>query len=186
MEFIDIVDEKGNLTGERVLRKEAHKKGLLHSTIHVLVYNSRNQIFLQKRADIKDFDAGKWDFVLGGHVSSGETPEIAVLKELGEEYGIKTTLENLEFFKTRRFLVRYPEKNWQDNEINFIYLLKYDLDVNKLKLQKEEVSEVRWFSIEQLEKDISDPVKRLNYCKYRDYSYYFEMIDYLREKIKSC
>lgn len=184
MELIDIVNEEGNLTGEKELREIVHKKGLLHSAVHVLVYTSKNKILIQKRALIKDFDAGKWDFVLGGHLSSGETKEQAVLKELKQEYGIKITPNTLEFFRKKRFLLKVPEKNWFDNEINYIYLLKHDVNINNLKLQKEEVAAVKLISLGYLEREISDPVKRISYCAHKDYSYYFEMINFLKKRFK--
>ncbi|MDP3026079.1 MAG: NUDIX domain-containing protein [Nanoarchaeota archaeon] len=184
MESIDIVDENGNLTGITAAREEAHKKGLLHVAIHVLIYTPKNKILIQKRALTKDFDAGKWDFVLGGHLSSGETKEQAVLKELEQEYGIKTTIDALEFLKERRFSLNLPKQNWFDNEINYVYLLKYDVKIKDFKLQKEEVADVKLISLSYLGRDISDTAKRISYCAHKDYSYYFEMIDFLKNRFK--
>ena len=35
MEFLDVVDESGNPTGETVSRSDAHRKGIAHRTSHV-------------------------------------------------------------------------------------------------------------------------------------------------------
>lgn len=159
MELIDILDKQGNKTGMVNSRNNVHSQGLLHAAIHILVHNSKKEILIQKRASEKDFDADKWDFVLGGHVSSGEHYEEAAIKELGEEYGIKTSLDNLKFLKTKRVSFEIPELNWHDNEINYIYLFKYGGDSNSLKLQEEEISEAKFISLENLEKEILDPIK---------------------------
>ena len=79
MELIDILDEQVKIIGVAP-REKIHQQGLLHATVHVLIYNHKNEILIQKRSLIKDFDAGKWDFILGGHLSVGETKEQAVLK----------------------------------------------------------------------------------------------------------
>ena len=56
MELLDIVDEKGNPTGETVPREVAHREGIRHRTAHVWIFRRRGgvvQILLQKRSDNK-------------------------------------------------------------------------------------------------------------------------------------
>ncbi|MGV8151584.1 MAG: NUDIX hydrolase [Candidatus Nanoarchaeia archaeon] len=181
MELFDILDENEKKIGVAP-RSIAHKKGLLHLSIHVIVYNSKSELLIQKRAKEKDFDADKWDFLLGGHATLGNTPQETALKEIKEEYGISVKQSDLEFLGKRRFQLNIAKKYWFDNEINYIYLLKYNGKIKDLILQKEEVSEVKFISLKQLEKDILNPIKRKEYCAHKDYSYYFEMIGVLRKK----
>ena len=57
--------------------------------MHVLVFNSRGELYLQKRSPNKDIQPGKWDTSVGGHVAAGESFECAAYRELEEELGIK-------------------------------------------------------------------------------------------------
>ena len=55
MEYIDILDEAGNLTGKTESREEVHKKGYWHRAINVFIINKDNQLLIQKRAANKYF-----------------------------------------------------------------------------------------------------------------------------------
>ena len=74
MELLDIVDEKGNPTGETVPREVAHREGIRHRTAHVWIFRRRGgvvQITLQKRSDNKDSDPGCYDISSAGHIPAG-------------------------------------------------------------------------------------------------------------------
>ncbi|WP_331496835.1 hypothetical protein [Roseburia hominis] len=74
MELLDIVDEKGNPTGETVPREVAHREGIRHRTAHVWIFRRRGgvvQILLQKRSDNKDSDPGCYDISSAGHILRG-------------------------------------------------------------------------------------------------------------------
>ena len=92
-ELFPIVDEKGNVIGS-ASRKECHsgtKK--LHPVVHLHVFDSEGRLFLQKRAENKDIQPGKWDTSVGGHIDYGET--------VGEALQGKR-LKNLAFVQTTR------------------------------------------------------------------------------------
>lgn len=86
-EIFDVVNEQDEVI-DRKSRSEVHRLGLLHRAIHVLVFNARGEIFLQKRSMTKDREPGKWDSSSSGHVDSGETYDACVVRELGEEIGL--------------------------------------------------------------------------------------------------
>lgn len=86
-EIFDIVNERDEVIGQAP-RKEVHAKKLLHRAVHVLVYNSRGQLFLQKRSMLKDTAKGKWDSSSSGHVDSGEDYDPCAVRELREEIGL--------------------------------------------------------------------------------------------------
>ena len=91
MEYLDIVDERGNPTGETVSREEAHKNGILHRTAHVWVIRNadgRTEVLLQKRSDEKDSFPGMYDTSSAGHIPAGEEPLPSALRELSEELSI--------------------------------------------------------------------------------------------------
>ena len=87
-ELFDIVDEEGRKIGQAT-RKECHSSpSLIHQVVHVFVFNSRGELFLQKRAETKDIQPGKWDTSVGGHFLPDELPEDAARREVKEELGV--------------------------------------------------------------------------------------------------
>jgi len=87
-ERFPIVDEEGHVTGSAT-RGECHNGSrLLHPVVHLHVFNSRGEVYLQKRPGWKDIQPGKWDTAVGGHMDFGETPEQALKREVREELGI--------------------------------------------------------------------------------------------------
>ena len=87
-EIFDIVNERDEVVGQ-ARRSEVHRTGLLHRAVHVLVFNSRGQLFLQKRSMAKDTAKGKWDSSSSGHVDSGEDYDRCAVREVWEEIGLK-------------------------------------------------------------------------------------------------
>src|SRR5205807_7544353 len=86
-EIFDVVNERDEVIG-RQSRSEVHRLGLMHRAVHVLVFNSRGQIFLQKRSLKKDRQPGLWDSSTSGHVDSGEDYDACAVRELREEIGL--------------------------------------------------------------------------------------------------
>lgn len=83
-----IVDEEGNITGAAT-RGECHNGSkLLHPVVHLHVFSSKGDLYLQKRPEWKDIQPGKWDTAVGGHVDLGESVDIALKREVREELGI--------------------------------------------------------------------------------------------------
>ena len=98
-EFLDIVDENGQPTGEIVDRETAHAKGILHRTSHVWLARRKNgkvQILLQKRAEHKSSFPGCYDISSAGHIPAGDNYEVSAMRELEEELGITFDDENFE------------------------------------------------------------------------------------------
>ncbi len=91
-EIFDIVNERDEVVGQN-MRREVHARGLWHRAVHVLVFNARGEVFLQKRSMKKDIAAGKWDSSASGHLDSGEDYDACAVREVREELGLD--LENL-------------------------------------------------------------------------------------------
>jgi isopentenyldiphosphate isomerase len=87
-EVFDVVDESDKVVG-RATREEVHgNPALIHRVAHVIVLNGRGDIYLQRRAESKLVQPGKWDTSVGGHVDAGEDYEHAARREMAEELGI--------------------------------------------------------------------------------------------------
>ncbi len=87
-EIFDIVNERDEVVGQAP-RREVHRLGLRHRAVHVLVFNARGQLFLQKRSMTKDTAQGKWDSSASGHLDRGEDYDQCAVREVWEEIGLK-------------------------------------------------------------------------------------------------
>ena len=86
-EIFDVVNERDEVIGQAP-RREVHARGLRHRAVHVLVFNDRGEVFLQKRSQLKDTAKGKWDSSSSGHLETGEAYDACAVRELREEIGL--------------------------------------------------------------------------------------------------
>jgi isopentenyldiphosphate isomerase len=86
-EIFDIVNEKDEVIG-RMPRAQVHREGHKHRAVHVLIFNGRGDIFLQKRSMSKDNFPGLWDSSASGHLDSGEAYDHCAVREVSEELGL--------------------------------------------------------------------------------------------------
>ncbi len=87
-EIFDIVNERDEVI-VRAPRREVHARKLWHRAVHVLVFNARGEVFLQKRSLKKDTAAGLWDSSSSGHLDAGEDYDACAVRELSEEIGLR-------------------------------------------------------------------------------------------------
>ena len=154
MEYLDICDSDGNLIGERKSKKEVHEKGLWHRSVHIWIINSKGEVLLQKRSPFVDNHPNEWDISSAGHVSAGEDDMTSALREVEEEIGLRLTPKNIEQIGTVKQMAK--REGYINNEINPVYIVKMDLDPNKIKKQYEEVSEVKFMPYKELKKLIEN------------------------------
>jgi isopentenyl-diphosphate Delta-isomerase len=152
-ELIDIYDENNKPLGIQKMKSEAHKNGLWHRASHVWIYNSIGQMLLQLRAKDKDTYPDKWDISAAGHAMAGETPEATALRELKEELGLVVGPDKLESVGTRQ-VSRDFDNGIKNREHQSIYLLKFDGDIGSLHAQEEEIQEIKFFDLKELEAQV--------------------------------
>jgi len=126
-EIVLIVD-KNNIETGNAPRHEMRAKGLPHRACYILVFNSRGELFVQKRTTCKDIYPGYYDIAAGGVVLADESYDESARRELEEELGIRdTTL-------TSHFTFFYEEGR---NQVwGRVYSCIYD---GELTLQEEEI-----------------------------------------------
>lgn len=87
-EIVAIVDEYNNVIGSAP-RREMRAQKLPHRSTYTFVFNSRGELFVQKRTMTKDIYPGYYDPCTGGVVLHGESYELSAIRELEEEVGIR-------------------------------------------------------------------------------------------------
>src|SRR5207253_4319027 len=87
-EIFDVVNDRDEVVEQRT-RSEVHRLGLMHRAVHVMVFNRRGEVFLQKRSMSKDRQPGLWDCSASGHLDTGEGYDACAVRELREEIGLE-------------------------------------------------------------------------------------------------
>ena len=134
MEYLDLYDRERKLTGETVIRGEPIPAGRYHIVIHVCIFNSRNEMLIQKRSSNKTLWAGLWDVTVGGAVQTGSNSWQTAQEELEEELGI-----SLDFSQIRPSLTVHFPVGFDD-----FYLIGLDIQLEDLRFQIDEVDEAIW------------------------------------------
>lgn len=134
-EWFDVVDEQDRVVGREV-RREVHRRGLLHRAVHVLVFNRTGQVFLQKRSMKKDSAPGAWDSSASGHVDSGEHYDACAPRELREELGAEAAAPIEPLFKL-------PASAETSAEFVWIYRTRHE---GPFVLHPDEIECGAWFS----------------------------------------
>ncbi|HEV2435025.1 MAG TPA: NUDIX domain-containing protein [Verrucomicrobiae bacterium] len=144
-EIFDVVNERDEVVGRKP-RGEVHRLGLLHRAIHVLVFNSRGETFLQKRSMTKDREPGKWDSSSSGHVDSGEDYDACAVRELREEIGLIVP-------KTPECLFRIDACVETDREFVRVYRCAAE---GPFQLHPDEIERGEWFAPEAVTRWIAE------------------------------
>ncbi len=138
-EIFDVVDENDTVTGQTT-RGEVHAKNLLHRAVHVLVFNKRGDVLLQKRSLLKDNHPGVWDSSVSGHLDSGENYESAAIRELGEEMGIReVSVEEIARVRPS------TQTGWEH-----IHVFRTSYDGN-IRFPAAEIDSALWFPVDEIQ-----------------------------------
>lgn len=140
-ELFDVVDREDRVIGVE-FRSVVHRRQLMHRAIHVFVFNSVGQLYLQKRSLNKDSSPGKWVSSCSGHVDSGEDYDTAALRELNEE---------LALYSPSKFQRVFKMSPCEQTSQEFVWV--YDCKAEgPFTLDPEESSEGQWIKLDELDK----------------------------------
>ena len=130
----------------------AHEQGELHRAFSVFLFNDQGDTLLQQRAAGKYHSPGLWTNSCCSHPRQGETVEAAAQRRLGEELGIQLAdISDLE--RHFHFVYRADFDNGLiEHELDHVLTAKFD---GVLDLNEEEVQDVQWMSIEDIEADMA-------------------------------
>ena len=150
-ELLPLVDENGNITGAAT-RGECHNGSMMmHPVVHLHVFNSKGELYLQKRPEWKDIQPSKWDTAVGGHIDLGEHVEQALFREAGEELGIEGF--------TPEALPQYVFRSERECEMVYPYKTVYDKDIRP----SEETSGGRFWSMDEIRESIGKGILTPNF-----------------------
>ncbi len=150
-ENVVLVDKNDNQIG-LMPKMEAHLKGILHRAFSVFLFNSQNQISLQKRSANKYHSGGLWTNTCCSHPRDGENIIDAGKRRLFEEMGINTDLKVAFNFIYKAEL----ENGLIEHEYDHVLIGEFN---DSPILNKNEAEDWKWISIEEVRKDIIENEK---------------------------
>ncbi|MCS7203469.1 MAG: NUDIX domain-containing protein [Thermodesulfovibrio sp.] len=146
-DFLEVVDKEGkvlSLAPKSLIHKNP---SMLHKVVHVIVFNSKGEILLQKRSYHKDVVVEKWNTSVEGHVMPGESLFAAAKRKLFEELGILTD--------SIFFLFTYIFSNDFESELVYTYFTVHDGPFN---FNRKEVREIAFWRIDDIQKQLKTDI----------------------------
>jgi len=144
-ELIAVVDKNDNFI-ENKPRQEVHELGLRHRAVHILVFNDKQQIFLQKRSLSKDINAGLWDTSAAGHVDANESYLACAKRETIEELGVCIN-------KTLSYLFKLPAL--PETGMEFVQVFRC-VHNGPFTLEAGEIDDGQWFDRQEINNRVTN------------------------------
>lgn len=138
MEIRDVYNCKRQKIGTKSREEELYQEEYVLA-VHIWFISSEGNILIQKRSLSKNYDSGKWA-VTGGHAISGEDSALTCLRETREELGFTPDLQKASI------VISFLEQHY----IFDVWIVKTDIKLEEICFQTEEVSDVKWVSLNEL------------------------------------
>lgn len=162
---IIIVNDQDEVIGAKE-RSEAAPTDITRISA-IYIYNSKNEVLLARRAFDKLYYPGKWGVSAAGTIEEGETYESNIIKETAEELGVILEKNDLTFGK-------HGYISDDHNYFYQVYFAKKDIALKDIKIQIEEVAEVRWFPIEELLAELKNHPKEFTPAFHHNFKYFLD------------
>lgn len=144
----DLYNKDSELTGLTYYKGDSIPEGYYPMVVMIAIQNSEGKFLMQKRVPAKGGDYG----VTGGHPKSGETPYEGIITEVKEELGIDISDKEIIEFNS----------GCDGVDCYKMYYTKLDISMDEFVIQEEELSEVRWFSMDELEDMVDKKILNQN------------------------
>ena len=143
-EIFDVFNPENHRVGEEP-RQLVHASGLYHRSVHVFIFNSAQEVLIQKRVPTKDVCPGCWDVSVAEHAKPGECGYQTALRGVREELGVEVTVSLLAGYRLNQF--EYPELGVKDFEFVQTYQAVHD---GPFRLDPVEVAGARFITMQEL------------------------------------
>ncbi len=151
-EIFPLVDEIGNVIGQAP-RSVCHDGSkLLHPVIHLHIFNSNGDLFLQKRSATKDVQPNKWDSSVAGHIDLNETPEAAATREASEELNLVGIQPE--------YITKYVIETDRERELSYCFYAIYN---GNFVLNIDELSDGKFWKIEEIQSQLGQNLFTTNF-----------------------
>ena len=130
-------DTRENITSKKFTRR----------IVRVIFVDRDDKLLIQKRSSTKNIFPLTYDQSVGGHVAEGEDYLNAAIRESREELGIDIKEKDLK--EIGHFYCEEIYDGVIYREFNKLYVCRYKGE--KLKFSKEEITEVSWKTIDEID-----------------------------------
>ena len=178
-EFLEIYSPEGKRTGNKESKSNIHLNGFFHATIHVWIFTKKGNILIQKRSKKKELNPGIWDVSVAGHVGFNENIRVAAKRETFEETGININTEDLSEIGVYKSVNIYPKTI--DKEFHHTYVLLLDKHEINTNYKNDEVDDLKFISIDEMENLIKKENRKIFIGKNR--KYYFDVLKAIKSII---
>jgi len=152
-ELLEVTNHKGEII-DVLPRSHIHgNPSLIHRVVHVLVFNTKGELLLQKRSMSKDVAPGKWDTSVGGHLNIGEDTLSAAKREMKEELGI--------IDGKLRYLYTYMHTNSYETELVYTFFCLHA--ESRVFFNSDEIDEVKFWSFDEIHENMGKKILSDNF-----------------------
>ena len=145
MEWLELYDINENCLNKKILRGETPSNNEYIMIVYIFIRNNEGKYLLEKNRERE-----VW-VVPGGHVSE-KNPIDSIKRECMEELGIRIDESKLISIDTL----------CNNNRLFKLYYLEKNISLNDIVLQKEEVADANFFSINEIDNMIDNNIFRSN------------------------
>ena len=137
MEYRELYDENRKKLNQKIIKDDPVPKGTYYTVVYLFVEDDNHKFLIQKRTPDKN---GKWS-ITSGHPKGEETSLDGVLAEAKEELGLTLDKDKLILYDTQR----------TDHFFGDFYYIQMPITLEDIVLQKEEVDDVRFATLDEIE-----------------------------------
>ena len=144
-ELVEILNEDGKKVGDTISKFKAHQEGICHGISGITLIDDKGRLLIQRRGE----GCGDEDVSAAGHIEINETPEKAAAREFYEEMGIEVNEKEIQLIDTYLNKVKL-DNGIQLNHFTYLFIVKKNINNEKVVVEKREVSETKFVNKEEL------------------------------------